>query len=148
MHGSIRLKAEGRVLNGQVARGLGSLQNKEHSLSRHRCMWSLSLSHVYMFPKIGKLVVVFAFQTIQKGPPMSGQRLKKTSRSRSRFKGLSLATLFRFLKEILPVSSSSKSRKALRISSFLIQTFVFWKKSRGRVTPSNQISVDLGANAG
>lgn len=39
------------------------------------------------------------------------------SSSSVRFSPSSLATLFRFRKDIFPVSSSSKSRKALRISS-------------------------------
>lgn len=39
------------------------------------------------------------------------------SSSSVRFSPSSLATLFRFLNEILPVSSSSNSRKAFRISS-------------------------------
>ena len=41
----------------------------------------------------------------------------------------SLATRFRFLKEILPVSSSSKSRKAFRISS--LESFSLCERAKG-----------------
>lgn len=48
------------------------------------------------------------------------------SSSSVRFSPSSFATLFRFLKEILPVSSSSNKRKAFRISS--LESFSAWKK--------------------
>lgn len=52
------------------------------------------------------------------------------SSSSVRFSPSSLATLFRFLKEILPVSSSSNRRKAFRISS--LESFSALKKGRDR----------------
>lgn len=52
------------------------------------------------------------------------------SSSSVRFSPSSLATLFRFLKEILPVSSSSNSRKAFRISS--LESFSAWWVRRRR----------------
>lgn len=56
------------------------------------------------------------------------------SSSSVRFSPSSLATLLRFLKEIFPVSSSSNSRKAFRISS--LESFSAWNHVRERVVRS------------
>lgn len=57
--------------------------------------------------------------------------VRTCSSSSVRFSPSSLATLFRFLKEILPVSSSSKRRKAFRISS--LESFSAYNQRRVRV---------------
>lgn len=57
--------------------------------------------------------------------------VRTCSSSSVRFSPSSLATLFRFLNEILPVSSSSNSLKAFRISS--LESFSAWKQGRERV---------------
>lgn len=68
--------------------------------------------------------------------PVLFTAVRTCSSSSVRFSPSSLATLFRFLKEILPVSSSSKSRKAFRISS--LESFSAWIQGREWVHPALQ----------
>ena len=59
----------------------------------------------------------------------------------------SLATRFKFLKEILPVSSSSKSRKALRISSFLAVPGRLWHGTHCSDKAQGRRAADLGSGS-
>mmetsp|Transcript_28310 Transcript_28310/g.72513 ORF Transcript_28310/g.72513 Transcript_28310/m.72513 type:complete len:291 (+) Transcript_28310:217-1089(+) len=82
---------------------------------------------------------------ISPSPSRSASSIISCNSSSVIFSPSSLATRFRFLKEILPVSSSSKRRNALRISSLLsfslILAVIICRNSSKSIVPEPSLSM-------